>query len=412
MKNKITLIAFFAISVIGKSQITTLSNGDVGVGNASPVVKLDVNGAIKTSRLGTYGTYSSSQVQGIWSINNSYKINEGSNNFGNQYGMGYSYNKIGGSPFASEHQIVFTNNGIVNAAIGLGGSGYFKGNVGIGTTSPTEKLEVAGNVKLSGNLNVLGISVFSGGINFSSVTDDYKMSVFGGFASIYGPVTLGGLKSNVYPHPAVGWTWGSLNKTPIAALNTEGHMQIAGNFKPMLGIHIPPNARLEFGSQDSTTGQLSIHNAKCCYNSYINYKGNLYISPDGNGQGVGFQNDGTMTVGVWEKYDNTITSTDGHKLMVNGGILCEKLKVIGDVPNSDYVFEKNYKLKTIKEVNDFITLNKHLPEVPSAKCFKEDGYNVGEMDDLLLRKVEELTLYIIQLNKEMEELKSAMAELR
>ena len=110
-------------------------------------------------------------------------------------------------------------------------------------------------------------------------------------------------------------------------------------------------------------------------------------------------------MGVWEKYDSTSTNTLGYKLMVNGGILCEKLKVIADVPNSDYVFEKDYKLKTLEEVNAFVKMNKHLPEVPSAKCFKEDGYSVGEMDDLLLRKVEEMTLYIIQMNKEIENLK-------
>ncbi len=92
--------------------------------------------------------------------------------------------------------------------------------------------------------------------------------------------------------------------------------------------------------------------------------------------------------------------------MVNGGILCEKVKVIVDVPNSDYVFEPEYKLMTLKDVKDFVNQNKHLPEVPSAACFKEEGYNIGEMDDLLLRKVEELTLYIIQLeeqNKNLEE---------
>lgn len=92
--------------------------------------------------------------------------------------------------------------------------------------------------------------------------------------------------------------------------------------------------------------------------------------------------------------------------MVNGGILCEELKVIADVPNSDDVFEQDYDLKPLEEVEAFIQEHKHLPEVPSAQTFKEEGYKVGEMDDLLLRKVEELTLYIIELKKEIEELKA------
>lgn len=98
--------------------------------------------------------------------------------------------------------------------------------------------------------------------------------------------------------------------------------------------------------------------------------------------------------------------------MVNGGVLCEKVKIIGDVPNSDHVFEKDYDLKSIEQVKEFVETNKHLPEVPSAKDFKENGYNVGEMDDLLLRKVEELTLYLIQLKEEMDLLKAESSELK
>jgi len=59
----------------------------------------------------------------------------------------------------------------------------------------------------------------------------------------------------------------------------------------------------------------------------------------------------------------------------------------------------------LSEVKQFILENKHLPEVPSAAEFKENGYNIGEMDDLLLRKVEELTLHIIRLEEEIKELK-------
>lgn len=102
---------------------------------------------------------------------------------------------------------------------------------------------------------------------------------------------------------------------------------------------------------------------------------------------------------------NGATTSSTYKLAVNSGILCEELKVMADVPSSDYVFEKNYKLRPLHEVEMFVNENKHLPDVPSAKEFKKDGYKVGEMDDLLLRKIEELTLYIIDLQKQIEELK-------
>ena len=102
---------------------------------------------------------------------------------------------------------------------------------------------------------------------------------------------------------------------------------------------------------------------------------------------------------------NGANTSNTYKLAVNSGILCEELKVMADVPSSDFVFEANYNLKPLSEVEAFVTENKHLPDVPSAKEFKENGYKVGEMDNLLLQKIEELTLYIIDLQKQIEELK-------
>ena len=102
---------------------------------------------------------------------------------------------------------------------------------------------------------------------------------------------------------------------------------------------------------------------------------------------------------------NGATTSNNYKLAVNSGILCEELKVMADVPSSDYVFEPTYNLKPLSEVEAYVTENKHLPDVPSAKEFKENGYKVGEMDNLLLQKIEELTLYIIDLQKQIEELK-------
>jgi hypothetical protein len=131
----------------------------VGIGTDAPAVKLDVEGAVKTSRLGTYGTYLSTEVQGIWSISEGYPIDELNDDFGAQYGMGYAYNQNGGSPFAGEHQIVFTNNGTINAAIGLAGSGYFGGNVGIGKTNYIPGSSAWGLV--NGTSNAKGLGIFA-----------------------------------------------------------------------------------------------------------------------------------------------------------------------------------------------------------------------------------------------------------
>jgi hypothetical protein len=99
------------------------------------------------------------------------------------------------------------------------------------------------------------------------------------------------------------------------------------------------------------------------------------------------------------------TSDANYKLFVETGIRTRKIKVDQTVW-SDFVFEKDYPLPTLKEVEQFIEANKHLPGVPSAKEIENDGLNLGDGQALLLQKIEELTLYIIQQQKEIEALKS------
>jgi len=71
----------------------------------------------------------------------------------------------------------------------------------------------------------------------------------------------------------------------------------------------------------------------------------------------------------------------------------------------DYVFAKDYNLMPISEVEQFITENQHLPGVPPAAEVEANGMNLGEINIILVQKVEELTLYIIQLQKQIDELK-------
>ncbi len=102
-----------------------------------------------------------------------------------------------------------------------------------------------------------------------------------------------------------------------------------------------------------------------------------------------------------------VTLPVGYKLYVETGILTEKVKVaVKNTANwSDYVFAKDYQLKTLEEVDAFIKLNKHLPGVPSAEEVVKEGIDMATMDAKLLEKIEEITLYMIQLKKEVEALK-------
>ncbi|SMD37012.1 hypothetical protein SAMN04488029_3190 [Reichenbachiella faecimaris] len=96
------------------------------------------------------------------------------------------------------------------------------------------------------------------------------------------------------------------------------------------------------------------------------------------------------------------TSTTGtHKLAVEGSIGAREIKVEAS-GWSDFVFYDSYKLRSLEEVEEHINEKGHLPEIPSEAEVTENGVNLGEMDAKLLQKIEELTLYLIEQNKELK----------
>jgi len=98
------------------------------------------------------------------------------------------------------------------------------------------------------------------------------------------------------------------------------------------------------------------------------------------------------------------TSPGSYKLAVAGTIAARRVKVTQETW-PDYVFNKDYKLPALSEVEKYINANQHLPEIASAAEVKKDGLDLGEMNEKLLRKVEELTLYLINLEKQVDLLK-------
>lgn len=96
------------------------------------------------------------------------------------------------------------------------------------------------------------------------------------------------------------------------------------------------------------------------------------------------------------------------ELSVNGLIISSEIKVLADISKyPDFVFSDSYELKSLKEVEKYIAENKHLPEIPKADEV-EDGIALGEMNNKLLQKIEELTLYVIEQNNEIERLKEIL----
>ncbi len=170
--------------------------------------------------------------------------------------------------------------------------------------------------------------------------------------------------------------------------------------------------------------------------SYINDQSSLIYTAGGNGYGI-FQSAGNLLIqprtsaarGIFfNTYDGNElstrfsinsngnvgigTTTPDAELAVKGQIHTQEVKV--DLNGSvapDFVFEDNYDLRTLEETELYITLHRHLPEIPSASEMEENGFELKKMNLKLLQKVEELTLYLIEQNKKIETLHNKVEQL-
>lgn len=261
----------------------------------------------------------------------------------------------------------------------------------------------------------------------------------------YGPVTDYSIKMNMNSTAGRGWTWGVTGQTPIAALNHVGDFKIARDLAIMGKISVgleSTDYRLQtaggvllrktsIGATGATANNSWIRDGWLTGN-YGPPKWNENIRkwerPAGNYNDIGgiiFQDEGTYFIrdkaGSQLDYSNQEfldkaylfakisngnvgigTSLPDSKLTVKGKIHSEEVKVDLSVPGPDYVFKKDYDLKPLAEVHDYIIKNGHLPNIPSAKEMEENGIELGEMNMKLLEKIEELTLYIFQSQKDQE----------
>ena len=127
----------------------------------------------------------------------------------------------------------------------------------------------------------------------------------------------------------------------------------------------------------------------------LNLNGKKIVGATNGTNGIFVAQNGNVRIGAG-------TASPTKTLEVNGTIRSKEVLV--EVANwSDFVFDKDYDLRTLKEVESYIKENGHLPDVPSAEEVKTNGVEVGEMNAILLQKIEELTLYIIELEKKIDE---------
>ena len=188
----------------------------------------------------------------------------------------------------------------------------------------------------------------------------------------------------------------------------------------MVGIGTTnPETLLEIYSETSVAPIRMTSNRPGGADSYLDFKNKASTNPNTVlGLGLWGSMDGAFIVRLGdgstvpeEKFRITTNGNVGigtmfpgeYKLAVNGNVRVREITVSQD-DWSDFVFEKDYSLPTLSEVEEHIKENKHLPGIPSAAEVESNGVNLGEMDAKLLQKIEELTLYIIQQNKRIEEL--------
>jgi hypothetical protein len=144
---------------------------------------------------------------------------------------------------------------------------------------------------------------------------------------------------------------------------------------------------------DNVNAGLNYYSANVAHEFQINGQTKMLINTNGN-IGIGTSNPGS------------------YKLAVEGIIGARKIKVTQEIPWADYVFDSSYQLTPLHQVEKYIQANKHLQDVPSAAEIKKNGLDLGDNQVVLLKKIEELTLYIIEQQKELKSLSQEVKKLQ
>ncbi|MBW0177573.1 hypothetical protein [Sediminibacterium sp.] len=177
------------------------------------------------------------------------------------------------------------------------------------------------------------------------------------------------------------------------------------------------DGKLGIGTSTEPAAALEV-NGNIFTSSQINYL--QFGTNSGNAPYVAGSTEGSLALGtanaakLWVLPNGNVgigTASPASKLSVNGDIRSKKI-IVSQTGWPDYVFDASYKLTPLKQVGRFITKYKHLPNLPSAKEVEEKGINVGDQQALLLKKIEELTLYLIKQDQQIDILSKEIQDLK
>lgn len=197
--------------------------------------------------------------------------------------------------------------------------------------------------------------------------------------------------------------------TNIFSVGT-GNVSIGGSGSPSHKLEVVHNSvvggiSLENLNSISWNSEIKFsHNSTMLWsigNDVVHNGGHNFFIYDIKNSATRFIIDETGKVGI----GCTPSNISNSLLQVEGRIAARSLKITSDIPFPDYVFEANYDLTSIKDLEKFIAERKHLPNLPSAEEVESDGLDVAKITTLLVEKLEEQALYIIMLQKQIDELK-------
>ena len=276
------------------------------------------------------------------------------------------HNPSGGTSYIKQ-----TNNSSNLCLDVIGTSGVYdlyiknNGNIGFGTNIPTEKLDLTGNIILRG--------INNGGYNFSAI----KLpggNIESGTPTVFGAVPYVSIKNG-----------SSFLKLQEANTSTNS----------------PANVNL----YSSGTMNLSTQ-------STLNLISDGLIIKNGVNERMRILSGGAVVIGDYNALGTVGNAWESkYKLAVGGAIYAEELKIQLTESWADYVFDPNYNLKSLKEVKEFISQKGHLPGIPSAKKIESEGLSVSHIQVLQMEKIEELTLHLIQVNQEKDDLEKRLEKI-
>lgn len=354
----------------------------------------------------------------------------------------------------AEAQILYTPNGQMGNSL--------NNNIGINTANPESPLQILGTLKIGNTTSPIerqnSILKFGDGsyVKIGEFETDDRLSFFANqFNFTQGNVGIGlsgtatfGAKLNIQSawgdyirfsrSPAIGH-WGI---NPIGPSSLQFYNQPEDGTSPLFGIltlttsgnvgigTATPGAKLDvlgnikmagpdfvLGYNDGRfqgikSGQRALVHAASTTQDIlvINYAGDFEDGTQVHGDlsVLGKLNVGNITINNADKEQLDIKAN----LKVSGKIATQEVCVNPTSTWCDYVFEDNYKLMPLKELRQYIALNKHLPEVPTTTEVEKSGVNLGEINVTYLKKIEELTLYILQQQQQLETLQVQVASLK